>query len=235
MSNIPNQTSSERSTAQGGEQNGDRMSHDGYSESPARDIRHHHSSSNSGGAGGGGAPNGAAAARPSVSPSTAHYHSNGNDQRYSSASGHEADRRLNTNGGHVSYPPSSGPGYNNTNANANSTSNSISHSHPPPPPPLRTSSSASHLPQPPIATLDNTSPTTGTAQPLKKRKSMYEQGSPTSSSPAGSTPGAGSSTAAATAAATQAAKDAVKRTKTSRACDPCRRKKIRCACRERQR
>lgn len=100
-----------------------------------------------------------------------------------------------------------------------------------PPPPtsnnnvtLRTPSSA-HPEHPPIATLDSTSPVEPHLPP-GKRKAMYDSPSHVSNGPPAASPSTTSSASPSTSAQ-QAAKDAVKRTKTSRACDPCRRKKIR--------
>ncbi|KAF8319282.1 hypothetical protein DL93DRAFT_170297 [Clavulina sp. PMI_390] len=79
-----------------------------------------------------------------------------------------------------------------------------------------------HSQHPPIATLDNSPIDPNT----KRQKSMFEPPQTAFvSSPISATPGAGPSSATANSAAS---KEGVKRTKTSRACDPCRRKKIRC-------
>lgn len=93
-------------------------------------------------------------------------------------------------------------------------SNNSTYPHPSGHPPPQT------MPQPPIATLESTSPTT--SQPSKKRKTMYDPPSVPHSSTAPSP-----ATTVSPAASTQLTKEQVKRTKTSRACDPCRRKKIR--------
>jgi hypothetical protein len=132
----------------------------------------------------------------------------------------ESERRVNPGrpGGlntHVSYSSLSAPNPANLTSQPPPLSNFAAVSHSPP---------NNHPPQPPITTIDSSSPTDSSQSP-KKRKSMYESAQqPTSarvSSPTTPT-SAGTSNAA-----NQPNKEAVKRTKTSRACDPCRRKKIR--------
>lgn len=101
-------------------------------------------------------------------------------------------------------------------------------SHPPPPSDVagalrRTPNS--HPPHPPIATLDTPSPT-ASSQGSKKRKGTYESAQQTTSGTTMSSPTT-STFAGSSSTTNQPSKEAVKRTKTSRACDPCRRKKIR--------
>jgi len=82
-----------------------------------------------------------------------------------------------------------------------------------------------HPPQPPIATLDSSS-STDPSQASRKRRGTYETAQQLASGVPMSSPTTPLS-AGPSSAVSQTNKEAAKRTKTSRACDPCRRKKIR--------
>jgi len=82
-----------------------------------------------------------------------------------------------------------------------------------------------HPPQPPIATLDP-STSTDPSQASRKRRGTYEAAQQLASGVPMSSPTTPMS-AGPSGVASQPNKEVAKRTKTSRACDPCRRKKIR--------
>lgn len=205
MSTIPNHTSSERSTAH---DDAPSMSHGVGRRQERSDHYSEHSSSihdmRHGGPSGTGPPQGNV--RPTVSTSRESVYHN---ERGYMTSVHDTER------GGVPLTP-----------HGSYTSNG-SFSSQPPPPSHSASSRPAPLPQPPIATLESNSPTS--SQPLKKRKSMYDPPHVSHSPTAPSPPTSASPATPATTSSIQQAKESVKRTKTSRACDPCRRKKIRYA------
>lgn len=230
MSTIPNQVSSERSTAQSMDISSGahgQSSSDAYTDNPTTGVSRR--SSHMGGSGSPSTSYPRAESTPSERDATNNYRSYG-------ASVRESERSLNMGRGdgndpNVSYAPVFSvpahpanippPPTTTTTISTNNHNNTTT-------PASRASSSTpntAHPQHPPIATLDSLSPVDSPLPP-KKRKAMYDSPHHASNGPPATSPVTPSSAGASTSA-NQASRDAVKRTKTSRACDPCRRKKIR--------
>lgn len=217
MSTIPNQVSSERSTAQTMDVSTsahEQGNSDAYADNPTT------GEARRAGASGNGAPSTSYRGDASTSERDMADYRSYRRPAQESERGPDQNRTEGIRSHHLSY-------------SAFSTPNPAKPTRPPAPPTsnnnvtLRTPSSASTAyPQhPPIATLDTTSPVEP-HHPPSKRKAMYDPPTHVSNGPPAPSPSTVSSASPSTSAQ-QAAKDAVKRTKTSRACDPCRRKKIR--------
>lgn len=211
MSTIPNQVSSERSTAQTMDVSTGAHGHNGtntYTDNPTTGEGRRVGPS------GGGVSYRRDASTSSEREAT-DYHSYG-------PPGREPERAFNSGrpdriNSHVSYGMFSPPNP------ANSTQT---------PPPLTSNNTATlpaplsaHPQHPPIATLDSTSPVEP-PHPPATLKAMYDSPHHVSSSQPATSPTTPSAASPSTSTSQQN-KDSVKRTKTSRACDPCRRKKIR--------
>lgn len=217
MSTIPNQISSERSTAQSMDVPMGSTSQDGYEDYGDRPMLRDR--------GRGGLSAGDAHIPASGMKGTIATGGAARDYRSYPPSVRESERRVNPGGPgglntHVSYSSLSAPNPANLPSQPPPPSNIGGVSRPPP---------KNHPPQPPITILD-TSSSTDSSQSPKRRKSMYEsaqQPPGVARVPSPTTP----TSAGPSNAANQSNKEAVKRTKTSRACDPCRRKKIRQAIR----
>jgi hypothetical protein len=208
MSIIPNQVSSERSTAQSMDAPGGSTSQGSYEGYDDRSML--------GDEGRGGIsardthiPAHVREAMMTTGGAMRDYRSYPSSARVSE-SGINSSRQdgLNTD---VSYSSLSGP--NPANLTSQPPPNTVG--------PLRDTPD-NHPPQPPIATLDSTDP----LQASRKRRGAYEPAQQLASGVPMSSPTTPMS-AGPSSVASQPNKEAAKRTKTSRACDPCRRKKIR--------